>query len=104
MMQLVWEKEAFSLWEDTARYIERQFGYLSMINYINTTIDIEKELMEHPEMGIEEPLLAGGSVIFRSIKLAKHNKLIYFISDKINIVDIWDTRREPRKQASRIHW
>ena len=102
MMQLVWEKEAFSLWEDTARYIERQFGYLSMINYINSTIDIEQELMEHPKMGIEEPLLAGDSVVFRSIRLAKHNKLIYFISDKINIVDIWDTRREPKQQVSRV--
>ncbi len=102
MMQLVWEKEAFSLWEDTARYIERQFGYLSMVKYINDTIAVEQELMANPNAGIEERLLTGGSVLFRSIRLAKHNKLIYYITDKINIIDIWDTRREPKKQASGV--
>lgn len=102
MMQLVWEKEAYSLWEDTARYIERQFGYLSMVNYINATIDVEQELIENPKAGIEEPLLKGCSVELRSIRLAKYNKIIYYISDKINIVDIWDTRREPKNQASQV--
>ena len=101
-MELVWETDAYSLWEDTARYIEREFGYIAMVDYINETANIEQQLINNPYLGIEEPLLKGCSVAFRSIVLAKHNKVIYFVTDRINVVDIWDTRREPKHQAAKL--
>lgn len=101
-MELVWETDAYSLWEDTARYIEREFGYIAMVDYINETANIEQQLMNNPCLGIEEPLLKECSVPFRSIVLAKHNKLIYYITNRINIVDLWDTRREPKHQATKL--
>jgi len=98
-MNLFWSPDAYSLWEETARYIEHEFGYVAMVNYINETANIETQLGKNPQLGIIEPLLSKCSVEFRSILLSKHNKLIYYVSDQINIVDIWDTRREPKRQA-----
>lgn len=101
-MELVWETDAYTLWEDTARYIEHEFGYVAMVNYINETCNIELQLATNPNLGIIEPLLKKCSVEFRSILLSKHNKIIYYVTDRINIVDLWDTRREPKSQAKHV--
>ena len=34
-MELVWETDAYSLWEDTARYIERELGYIAILSKYN---------------------------------------------------------------------
>lgn len=102
MMELIWERDAYALWEDTARYIEHEFGYIAMVDFINETSNIEVQLCGNPILGIVEPLLHNKSLEYRSILLSKHNKLIYFVTDRINIIDIWDTRREPKSLSSNI--
>ncbi len=51
-----------------------------------------------PHLGKEEPLLEGAPVVYRSIVIGRLNKIIYHInSNIIEIVTVWDTRREPKK-------
>lgn len=39
----------------------------------------------------------------RSIVVNRLNKIVYWINgDVIEIVDFWDTRREPKKQAEQV--
>ena len=42
-------------------------------------------------------------MIYRSIVVNRLNKIVYWINDDvIEIVDFWDTRREPVAQAKQV--
>ena len=64
---------------------------------------IEADLVEFPEMGKIEPLLKHRKKVYRSIVFTKKNKLIYTVDeDTICVHALWDTRREPKAQASKL--
>ena len=53
-----------------------------------------------PNMGKIEPYLANQPFLYRSIVVSRINKIVYRTHDNIvYIVALWDTRREPTKQA-----
>ena len=55
------------------------------------------------DLGKVEPLLVHRKKVYRSIVLTKKNKLVYTIDkDCICVHALWDTRREPKAQASRL--
>ena len=65
---------------------------------------IEKLLVNNPQLGAIEPLLADLPVVYRSIVVNRLNKLVYWINeDTIEIVAFWDTRREPKEQAAKLN-
>ena len=67
------------------------------------TEESQDRLEEFPALGKVEPLLAERSTLYRSLVLTEQNKIIYCVKDDtIYIVDFWDTRREPKVQASRL--
>ena len=50
-----------------------------------------------PYLGKEEPLLENTPILYRSLVVNEINKLVYYINnDFIEIVALWDTRREPK--------
>lgn len=54
-------------------------------------------LADNPSLGPLEPLLADRATSYRSIVVARQNKIIYrIIDDRIEIADFWDVRREPK--------
>ncbi len=56
-------------------------------------------LMNNPKIGQKEPLLENRNIEYRYI-IASNYKLIYYIDDTantINIVDVFDTRQNPTK-------
>ncbi|MDR1004030.1 MAG: type II toxin-antitoxin system RelE/ParE family toxin [Prevotellaceae bacterium] len=62
-----------------------------------------KRLTEHPRIGHREFLLEGHVVVYRSLVVHKHYKVIYHIDEEkqiLYIVALWDTRRNP---ASLVH-
>ena len=62
-----------------------------------------KLLMRSPNVGQIDPLYANRAFTYRSIIINGLNKLVYRIdNDVIHIVDFWDTRREPKNQASQV--
>lgn len=102
-MDIIWADKAFRAWSKTADYILSVWGISSVEQFQKKTEGWQNALAQNPLLGKVEPLLAHRTKTYRSIAISKQNKLIYYIEDKtIIIVDFWDTRREPKKQANRI--
>ena len=54
-------------------------------------------------MGPLEVLLADLPSVYRSIVVRHHNKFVnHVVDDHIEVVALWDTRREPKAQAEQI--
>ena len=101
-MKIQWATEAREQWRKTALYIQLEWGISALRKFKENTEDIQNQLIEFPSLGKIEPLLADRSKLYRSIVLTRQNKVIYYIQDDtIYIVDFWDTRREPKKQANK---
>ena len=101
-MIIRWSHKAQRQQNQVAEYIYDKFGEKALRDFYNKLDKIETELLAFPNLGKAEPLLAHKSRVFRSIVITKKNKLIYSIeSDYIRVSAIWDTRREPKKQAKK---
>ncbi|MBQ4394773.1 MAG: type II toxin-antitoxin system RelE/ParE family toxin [Paludibacteraceae bacterium] len=102
-MIIRWSYKAQKQLNQVADYIYNEFGEKSLLDFYNKLDSIETELLSFPELGKEEPLLVGKSHIYRSIVITKKSKLVYTTdADCIRISALWDTRREPKKQANTL--
>lgn len=98
-MIVKWFPDAKNVMKQTASYIQAQFGAISCKIFLREMVRIEKLLRENPNLGSVEPLLSDLPKTYRSIVVRKLNKIVYYVDDDtIYIVDLWDVRREPRKQ------
>jgi plasmid stabilization system protein ParE len=99
-MRIKVEDEAKKKILRTARYIQNQFGKEARVEFRNEIHRVVKLLSSNPLLGPLEPLLADAPVPYRSIVVRHLNKFVYWINnDVIEIIDFWDCRREPKKQA-----
>ena len=88
---------------ETASYIQREFGKQYRVNFMQKVREVKRLLVTNPYLGPVEPLLADRTIPYRSIVVARHNKMVYRIADdRIEIVDFWDVRREPNTLAGRV--
>ena len=102
-MQIIWAEEAFRAWQDTIDYIFQEFGVRAAEKFYKKTEECQDNLSISPLIGKKEPLLKNRSRSYRSLVINKHSKLVYYIENEtINIVDFWDTRREPTQQAKKL--
>ncbi|MBR0169483.1 MAG: type II toxin-antitoxin system RelE/ParE family toxin [Bacteroidales bacterium] len=84
---------------NTARYIRREFGKKSKESFLQKVRETRRLLADNPYLGPIEPLLADLPQTYRSVVVAKVNKIVYrIVDDRIEIADLWDCRREPNKQ------
>ena len=101
-MIIRWSRKAQTQQNQVAEYIYNEFGEKALRDFYIKLDKIETELLSFPELGKVEPLLAHRSRVYRSIVVTKKNKLVYSIeADCIYVSSIWDTRREPKKQAKK---
>ena len=85
----------------TADYIAAEYGRRSMDKFMGKIYEVGLLLEDNPYLGPVEPLLAGRTSTYRSVVVAKVNKIVYRImDDRIEIADFWDVRREPKRQAA----
>ncbi len=102
-MIIRWSYKAQKQQDAVADYIFEEFGALALRKFYQKIDKVEAELVESPELGKVEPLLVHRKKVYRSIVLTKKNKLVYSIDkDCICVHALWDTRREPKAQASRL--
>lgn len=103
MAEIIWTRRANHERIALLSYGEKTFGIRTaeqMYEHINSFLHA---LAAHPFLGSPEPLLENRRTEYRSLVIHKHTKLIYRIqADKIFIVDLWDTRREPSHLIRRI--
>ena len=95
----------FAEWqiEATADRIEQSFGNDSKKKFRQRIRHSIRLLRQHPNMGPIEPSLSNEPIAYRSIVVTPLNKLIYAIKDdNIEIVDLWDVRREPAALVNEI--
>ena len=102
-MKVIWNNWSENLLRQTADYIQVEFGKEAKVKFIKDIYYITTLLEANPNLGKAEPLLANTPVLYRSLVVSRLNKIIYWINgDTIEIVDFWDTRREPKSQAEQI--
>lgn len=90
---------------ETARYIQSEFGKKYRDMFLYKVKETRQYLATNPNLGFIEPLLSDRPKTYRSVVIAKLNKMVYYIDDVaaiIYIVDFWDTRREPNAQAAQV--
>ena len=103
-MKVIWNNWSENLLRQTADYIQVEFGKEAKVKFLQDIYHTTTLLQANPNLGKVEPLLANAPVLYRSIVVSRLNKIIYWINeDTIEIVDFWDTRREPKKQAKQIN-
>lgn len=84
----------------TASYIQREFGKTSRRNFMQKVRDTKRLLETNPYLGPVELYLSDLPTTYHSVVVARLNKIVYRIgNERIEIVDFWDCRREPKKQA-----
>ena len=102
-MRVKWTPQATGAVRQTALYIRSQFGIRKGEQFIREVHEASVMLGNNPNIGKVEPLLADRPRSYRSLVLNHLNKIVYFIDNNhIEVVDFWDTRREPLAQAKQI--
>ena len=99
-MRVVWYPEAAKRLHQVVSYIQTEYGSKSCTKFLKEAYRTERLLARNPYLGPIEPFLADAPVQYRSIVVNRLNKIVYWINgDVIEIVDFWDTRKEPTQQA-----
>ena len=87
----------------TASYIYREFGRKSRDKFLLKIKETKTLLATNPYLGPVEPLMADRASTYRSVVVAKVNKIVYrIVDDRIEIADLWDCRREPKALAEEV--
>lgn len=102
-MNYQWRKSAERQLKKDVEYCIRMFGTKVALQFVNSIDRQVLLLAANPHIGIVEPLLTQRRHEYRSLVVHEHYKLVYYIKeDTLYIVDLWDTRREPKGLAHRI--
>ncbi|MBQ3656443.1 MAG: type II toxin-antitoxin system RelE/ParE family toxin [Bacteroidales bacterium] len=102
-MKVLWTQFALKEVRKISNYIGRKFGQKAKQDFLQEVQHIDNLLSQMPNMGKVEPLLADLSITYRSIVLARLDKIVYYIeNNEIIISDFWDMRRNPKTLANRL--
>ena len=100
-MNIVWHPLAKESKQQIANYIRREFGVKRKIRFLQEVIDTANMLKDSPNIGQIDPLFSNRPKTYRSIIINGLSKMVYYVDgDTIHIAAFWDTRREPKNQAS----
>lgn len=102
-MRVEWSRRALHEWENTVRYIFREFGRIAAEEFEKDIARWEARIALNPELAHQEPLLKNRSKLYRGLIVSKHSKLIFYVEqDVVYIADLWDMRREPSRLSKRL--
>ena len=99
-MRVIWHPEATKRLRQVVSYIQTEYGSKSSASFLKEAYRTGSLLARNPYLGAAEPYLADAPVLYGSVVVNRLNKIVYWVNgDVIEIVDFWDTRREPKSQA-----
>ena len=102
-MKVIWSIQAKEGLQKTSNYIRKEFGKRSKQKFLDEVLHVASLLERNPYLGQVESLLDEASVEYRSIVVNRINKLVYYIHEStIEIVVLWDTRREPKTLLDKV--
>ncbi|WP_080904677.1 type II toxin-antitoxin system RelE/ParE family toxin [Parabacteroides sp. Marseille-P3160] len=103
-MEIIWQPKA----EQRLKEIYSFYREKSRSEANKLLVDIKNAvfpLVQFPQMAALEPYLSDLPVSFRSLVVRDNYKIIYFIDedkDIINIVTIWDCRQDDKKLKNEL--
>jgi plasmid stabilization system protein ParE len=101
--KIAWSDRAERAYGQIVDYIADEFGTTRAKRYATEVYKAVDKLLENPKMGQIEPLLEGGRYEFRRLVIGHLTKVIYRISEeRIEIADVWDTRKNPEELIARF--
>ena len=101
--KIAWSKRAERAYGQIIDYVADEFGTTRARRYTAEVYKAVGKLPENPKMGQIEPLLEGGRYEFRRLVIGRLTKVIYRIADeRIEIADVWDTRKSPEELVARF--
>jgi len=101
-MTVTWDSEARKNFRHVSRYIRDKFGVKAQQRFVKEVDDLALLLIANPNLGFIDSLFDGRSKTYRSVVINGLSKLVYLVEDDtIYVVAFWDTRREPKSQASK---
>ena len=102
-MKVEWAPRALHEWENTVRYIYREFGRKAAEEFEQSVAKWEARIAINPELAHQELSLKHRDKLYRGLIVSKYNKLIFYVEeDIVYISDLWDMRREPSRLSRRL--
>ena len=105
MAQIIWTEEADALFNQFVMNAFVEYGRKTSQRWMNERIKMTDRLENHPTSYPPEELLSKRSICFRSHQILGRFKIVHYYdeaSDTVFIVDIWDTRMNPKTLIKRI--
>jgi len=101
--RIVWSDRAEKAYGQIIDYVADEFGVTRAKRYAKEVYEAVGQLPENPKMGQIEPLLEGSRYEFRRLVIGHLTKIIYRESEeRIEIADVWDTRKSPKELVARF--
>ena len=106
MAAIIWDKKAECLLDEYVENAFLEYGASTAKKWHIERLSIEWRLERHPISYPPEELLTGRKPLYRRCHLMNRRfKIIYTydeVEDIVHIVDIWDTKRNPKTLIKRI--
>ena len=101
--KITWSKRAEKAYGQIIDYVADEFGTTRARRYTAEVYKTVEKLPESPKMGQIEPLLEGSQYEFRRLVIGHLTKIIYRVAEeRIEIADVWDTRKNPEELVARF--
>ena len=101
--RIAWSDRAEKAYGQILDYVADEFGASRARRYTKEVYKAVGKLPENPKMGQIEPLLEGSRYEFRRLVIGHLTKVIYRIAEeRIEIADVWDTRKNPKELIARF--
>ncbi len=101
--EIAWSDRAERAYGQIIDYVADEFGATRAKRYMKEVYETVGKLPENPKMGQIEPLLEGSRYEFRRLVIGNLTKIIYRIAEeRIEIADVWDTRKNPEELIARF--
>ena len=102
-LNLVWDEEAMEQFMQVAEYVNAGFGTERMVRFLEEVYHTADLLTINPNIGMLEPLLSDRSKTYRSIVVAKLDKMAYYVEDDtVYIMAFWDCRSNPINRITHL--
>lgn len=103
-MKCIWSPTAAAELDKTIDYLIESFGAAAALKFIAKIEQWDSWVSENPEIARIEPMLVHlEKHHYRSVIIKPHTKIILFSSlDGVQIVDLWDMRRNPKTLIKRV--
>ncbi|MBQ5539993.1 MAG: type II toxin-antitoxin system RelE/ParE family toxin [Bacteroidales bacterium] len=95
-MKIIWSENASETVKETAEYIQKEIGTNAKKKFMAKIAHVVSVLKYNPLMGIKDPYCKNLPVEYRSVRVSKLNRIVYYIwKQQIVIAAFRDCRRDP---------